>query len=305
MALAEVATRFVVEGSSKIQRRIDAEYREALTVRRSPERATKELLIVGTSLLLTDVDMPSLATSLPTEWHSTRFTVEQTAYIDWYYGMRRLYREGTRPDVLALVLTPKQMATSEMRGDYFGHYLMDADDVVSVARDARLDPTRASSLLLARYSWFWGFRAEMRKVLLGRIMPGFAALATALTGFSPDAPDDNAVYAATLPRLEMFRQMAEAYGSTFLLIVPTVPQANDGVGGLVRAGDQAHVPILVPMRSGSLDATCYADGFHMNEKGARVFTAHLSETLKPVLDSEARLRTQSSAAGPQQVAMRR
>ena len=62
------------------------------------------VLIVGNSLLLDGVDISALDEKLRPEHRVTRFVVENTSYLDWYYGLRRLFREGARPKVLVLAL---------------------------------------------------------------------------------------------------------------------------------------------------------------------------------------------------------
>ena len=54
--------------------------------------------------------------SLHPEFAVTRFVVEDTNYLDWYYGLRRLFREGARPKVVILVINARQLMSPNVHG---------------------------------------------------------------------------------------------------------------------------------------------------------------------------------------------
>ena len=74
------------------------------------------VLVVGNSLLDEDVRFDRLHDALAARWDARRFVVEQTFYYDWYYGLKRLYREGARPDVVVLMLSHETVASHRDRG---------------------------------------------------------------------------------------------------------------------------------------------------------------------------------------------
>ena len=100
-------------------------------------------------------------------------------YYDWLYGLRRLYREGARPDIVVVMLGTGHWLSPTIRGDYSAQYLMSADDLPLVARDLGMHPTQATDLMFAGVSKFWGARAEMRNFVLGHLMPDLATFMNA------------------------------------------------------------------------------------------------------------------------------
>jgi len=53
--------------------------------------------MLGNSLLLEGVEFPGLSRDLRPEIEARRFVVDNTSYLDWYYGIRSLLRRGARP----------------------------------------------------------------------------------------------------------------------------------------------------------------------------------------------------------------
>src|SRR5271168_369303 len=93
----EAATRVGFTRVSAIESRTYTEYRGALAV-----RGSKSVLLLGNSLLLEGVDLDRLRALLQPEMTPRRFVIEQTNFPDWYYGIRRLLAEGSRPDRIVL-----------------------------------------------------------------------------------------------------------------------------------------------------------------------------------------------------------
>ena len=88
---------------SRIQRRTVEEYRLAQTIG-ADTCGRKHVLLVGNSLLDEDVRFDRVRDALADRWDARRFVIEQTFYYDWYYGLKRLFREGARPDVVIVML---------------------------------------------------------------------------------------------------------------------------------------------------------------------------------------------------------
>src|SRR4051812_45762801 len=101
----EAVARVGFDRMSRIQRRTVDEYQAARTIGHGPATDQKQLLLVGNSLLEEDVRFEDLRAALFPRWNTRRFVAEQTFYIDWYYGMKRLFRVGARPDVVVLMLS--------------------------------------------------------------------------------------------------------------------------------------------------------------------------------------------------------
>lgn len=103
-ALIEAGTAFEFERISRIEQRREKEYQGALEMH-SAEHATS-VLVAGNSLLLEGVDFPQLQQDVGPEFSLRRLVVEGTFYLDWYYGLRRMFASGARPNVVVLVLNP-------------------------------------------------------------------------------------------------------------------------------------------------------------------------------------------------------
>jgi len=278
VALSEAVVRIGFDRVSKIQRRMADEYHAAIDA--SGGHSPSRVLFVGNSLLDEGIQFDTLHQRLAPAWDARRFVVEQTYYNDWYYGLRRLFQEGAHPDVVVVMLTPRQWTRDDTRGDYSAQYLMTARDAVTATRALHMHPTQATSFVLASVSKFWGARAELRNFVLGRAMPDLVRLMNFSSVVDPNVIQDDNVERAAAPRFERLRELAAAHGVTIVALVPPVLDPADGTRGLVRAGERAGMTVLTPVPSGAYPRTFYRDaGFHLNATGARVFTDTLVKFL--------------------------
>ena len=241
----------------------------------------RHVLVVGNSLLDEGVDFDRLRHSLESGYDARRYMVEQTVYYDWLYGLRRLYREGARPDTVVVMLGTGHWLSSGIRGDYSAQYLMSASDLPQVARDLRMHPTDATGLMLAGASKFWGARVEMRNFVLGRLMPNLGEFMNASASAGDRRPIVDADIEPVLEtRIARMRAVTDAYGSELVLLVPPLLNPEDGSNGLMDAAAADGVRVLRPVTSGSFGAQFYRDGFHLNEVGAAEFTDRLIPALR-------------------------
>ena len=212
-------------------------------------------------------------------YDARRFVVEQTIYYDWYYGLRRLYREGSRPDVVVVMLSPLHWS-DPIRGDYSAQFLMSAVDLPLAAHDLGIHPTQARNLLFARASKFWGARAEIRNFVLGHLMPNLGEFMSASSAVDRRPIVDAEIEPVLSDRVARMRAVTDAYGSELVLLVPPLLNPEDGSNGLMNAAASNGVPVLRPVTSGSFGAQLYRDGFHLNEVGAAQFTDRLIPALR-------------------------
>lgn len=278
LAVAELATSVGISRISRIERRTAGEI-SALTHRPNPTGA-RAVLIVGNSLLLDGVNFPALQRGLGQEIQANRLVVEGTYYLDWYYGIRRLFAEGASPDVVVMCLNAAQLTSSSIRGDYSANRLFLARDLLSVANDAGLTPTQASSLWFAHYSAFYGMRAEIRKWILSNLMPSLQELQPYLAPARHPAHLTAELLDLATRRLEASRHLASGHGSRLVLVLPAVEGPGDDTAAIQEAGRQASVPVLVPTAPGEVPAREFSDGFHLNALGARRYTAALIPVLR-------------------------
>ena len=277
-AVVELVSRFAVTRISKITRRVDTEYKQAIA---APVPSKKNVLFLGNSLLDAAINVPEMAAALGPELQLRRLMIEQTSYLDWYYGMRKLFAEGARPDVVVLFLTARNLVSSDVRGEYFALHLLRPSDVPDLTRRLDLHPTEASNMGFATASHFYGMRSELRKVLLSRLMPDLRALMALITLPRRRPLRDEEVQTAALARLLECKRLAERYGSSLVFVMPPLlaPEKSEIVA---TVGEQVGVPVIA-QRPASLTREHYTDGYHLSPAGAEIYTSEVAPVLREVL----------------------
>ena len=279
LVIAEVATRTVIVPASRIERRTSAELEAARSI--SPHD-TPSILLVGNSLLSYGLNADTLSRDMGSKFRIRRAIVEQTQYEDWRFGLRDLWRRGSRPSVAVLMLDPRQFLSDYSRGDYSAWRLVGAPDVIAFGRVSHLHPTEISRLVLSHFSAFYGFRNEMRKILLGRLLPGIPEW---MVSVGPPAvphvtPGD--IGARIRARLRELQSDADGTGVRVVLVGP--PALESALHGAFQtAGLETGVSVLVPEANYRFDASDFVDGFHLNAKGAQRFTRDLAEQLDALM----------------------
>jgi hypothetical protein len=275
----ELTARFGLERISKIHQRIMGDERGARGLRHAPPGKPKTLLLVGNSLLLAGLDPDLLRAGVAGQYRPARYVIEQTNYYDWLFGLRRLFRDGMRPDEIVVCLNPVQMATNVIRGDFSAHFLFDRTDLWPVSRAAGADLTTTSSLYFAHYSVLYAARAELRTVLAGKISPAVPLFWATLVTRKGVMPPEAEILPILSSRLATLDQLCREYGARFRFLVP--PTGVEGDKVLATAGNIAHVRVLMPVPSGSLTPSDYeSDGFHLNSAGRLLFTSGLVQNLR-------------------------
>ncbi|MFZ0593470.1 MAG: hypothetical protein WAM39_23635 [Bryobacteraceae bacterium] len=272
----EAATRIGFSRISAIESRTAFEHAEALSIRH--ESAHTSVLLLGNSLLLEDVDMSALRKSLPSRLRVTRFTIESTHFLDWEYGLRRLFADGSRPDLVMLLLGPTHVIATDIRGDYSAFYLFNTSDIMTLSSELHLSRTQISSLYLARYSLFWAGRNNLRNFVLGRAMPAYAGFLHGLAIGGPKPVPDNVATELSRQRLAAARETARAYGAKFVFAIPPGFFAS-AEQAVIAGANEAGVTVLDPVPNGAWPATLFRDGFHLNRQGAALFTPKLGAAL--------------------------
>ena len=178
LALVEIGTRLLVRRISRVEGRAGAEYEAAIAP--APASGKPVVLLLGNSLLDAALDFPRLRNEAAERWDVRRFVVENTSYYDWHYGIRRLFAGGARPQVVMLMLNGGQLASSGSRGEYSAYTLVSRDDIFHFAEDLNLHPTNAANVVFANLSMFYGLRSEIRKVLIGKVLPDLPSLTVRL-----------------------------------------------------------------------------------------------------------------------------
>jgi hypothetical protein len=301
----EAAARFGLDRASKIQRRMVQEYAKARAIGQDGA-VGRHVLVLGNSLLDEGVQFDRLRTSLESRYDARRYMVEQTVYYDWLYGLRRLYREGARPDIIVVMLGTGHWLSPTIRGDYSAQYLWSPEDLPLVARDLGMHPTQATGLLFAGVSKFWGARVEMRNFVLGHLMPDLATLMNASSVVDRRPMVDRDITPVLSTRIARLREVTDEHRTELVLLVPPLLNPDDGSSALIRAAEANQVRVLRPVTSGSFGPQLYRDGFHLNETGAALFTDRLIPALEGELaQQDALMASRSGLSDPGRASARR
>jgi hypothetical protein len=227
---------------------VNEEYQAAIHLHKTPGSKTKHILILGNSLVGQGIDFDALQRTLPPDWKAHRFWIYNTHYIDWYFGLRRLFAEGGRPDVVAILFPALHLCVSTIRGDYSSQYLMQTQDLLQVRRQLGLDRTTTANLLFARISKFYAIRSEIRKVLLQSLMPDLPRMYNLVKPGEAWDLTDQQVIDICVERLTAYRKIMEAYGSKLVLLVPPIPRPSAEHHDALRiAAQRAEVETVIPM----------------------------------------------------------
>lgn len=257
------------------------EHAAALQLRRST--SVRPVLLAGDSLLLLDVDIKLLAHTLHTSDPLQRFSIEQTTYLDWLFGFRRLFSEGSRPAVLLLCMAPNSWTSAGIRGDYSAFHLFKPDDIPAIAKRVNYDLTKESSLLFAHYSLFFAGRSNLRNFILTNTFPAYAGALHDLLTHPPPPETDEEFLRICQPRFQELERLCSDYGVHLIYVMP--PGFGIHESAILEAGSRSGAAVIAPVHSDAWPQSKFIDGFHLNEAGAREFTEKVSFSLQPLLTS--------------------
>jgi hypothetical protein len=275
----EVAAEVGFPRFSSIQRRIASGRRDALALRATTPEGAETVLLLGNSLVVHGVDPDMLREETAPRFHTSVFAIENTQYLDWSFGIRRLFAEGSRPGIIILCLSTRQLISKGTDGEYFAHYIMQGRDILSVKKEANLDITTTSNLFFANISAWLGSRASVRNWLLGELMPNVTELTAYLPQGVSAMPTADVVVAEGLRRLKTLQELCESHGTRFVLLIPPSLTAGDRSDELQAASEQAGIVVLMPYHAAEAPASYFQDGYHLNSEGAVAFTEKLGHTL--------------------------
>ena len=273
----EAATRFGFKRISHVEARTSTDYLAALATRQGgPSHPT--ILLLGNSLLLDGIDYDGLRRAMELRAKPVRFVIESTAYLDWYYGIKRLLSDGARPDRVVLCLNLPQLLGNGIRGEYSAFYLIRTQDLASAGREAGLDLTGISGLFFARYSMFYAGRNNFRNFALDTVDPAYRNILHGFTVVPGRDFSDAEVLAGAAPRLKKLRTLCSQYNVDFDFLLP--PGSGHGSQGLIEAGRRTGTSVLVPVPQNSWSVGWFQkDNYHLNHDGAAQFTGLLASSL--------------------------
>ena len=275
----EISSDYLLKRHSETYARVSRQYAEALRVRPAKPAEPTSVLMVGNSLLLEGVDVQRLQKLTAGQVRVYPVFLEGTGYYDWLYGLRRMFREGVRPQVVVLGVGVNSFLANSVRQDYVPLMFFDTQDAYELASDLKLDRTATSNLLLAHSSIFWDTRAVIRTQILRHTIPHYRELVSLLKP-QPAIPPASVFQETADSRLQRLRELCEAHGAKLILLVPPTLSSEVAVREMTAAAQKAGVETLVPVDPVALSAKYYQpDELHLNSEGAAIFTSELAASL--------------------------
>lgn len=275
----ELGSPLVLQHLSRTERRVEGELQAAKRLRPLTADGRPTVLLAGNSLLLEGVQLDRLHDSLASEYEVSRLGIEQTHYLDWYFGLRRMLQEGSRPSLIVLSLATDQLASRFTLGEQFAHRQMSTQDLPLAIRETKLDRTTASTYLFAHWSNWLADKGVIRQRVLILLVPNFRQLAGRIADHGPHVNNPEVLVGTARQRLPELRDLAQSYGVKIVLLVP--PALHEDHSGEIQAlGAQVGVPVWVLSSPGEFPRTLYVDGFHLNLQGSESFTSRLAEKIR-------------------------
>jgi hypothetical protein len=295
-ATLEWGTRLFVYRLSNGLSRVHQEANNAEQMQRSPD-GPRQVLLVGNSLVMADVDMSELNKALqPRRWQATRFAIEQTTYYDWHFGLRRLLASGSRPQAIVLCFEPRHLVASGVNTEFFGNFLLHPADLYEVSRTLGLNPTQTSDLFFANTSAFYALRKEIRKNLLARMFPTLPSLTQLITRGGLPALDLATLSSTGKERLRATQDVVMSADSR-LVFLSMPPTSVDASAVLSTAGQDLGIPVITPLADDELVSADFDhDRYHLAERGRLRFTQRMIPLLTSALESPKAQRTSVARA---------
>ena len=282
--LLEISARWLVPRMSAELRRMDRDYQASLALRPTSAGGSPSVLMVGNSLLLSGVVRAELQRGLAPSYAIEEFPIEGTTYLDWFFGLQRLFAEGARPRVVIVCLNFGQITSNATHGAGFAYQLMQGHDLLRAAHAANLDLMTTSNYFFAHYSAWFGVRSHVHAGVLEKLLPGTMQLAPYLAPAENHRPQTSgALLGVAVQRLRALEQLADRHGARFVMLIPPTLSTTDPSPAVAALATQEGITVLIPFRPAELPATVFSDGFHLDPRGAQLFTSRLEQVLPGVL----------------------
>lgn len=275
----EAGARFGFQKISRIQSRILSERKRFLDTRDS-----NAVVLLGNSLLVSDVDMEQLENELKASAGSrlafSRFAIEQTGYLDWYFGLKNLFARGARPGTVVLLFDASHWLSKSVRGEYFAYELLAGRDLVELGTELGLDRTTLSAYGFANISAWLGGRSEIRKFILGRILFSIQPFLERIGRRPFSFPSSEDAYPLIHARMAELKRLCEEYGVRLVVAIPPTLDGIEPQEAILRAGEALGVRALRPAAPGTYDRTLFSDGYHLSPAGAFDFSHKFADSLR-------------------------
>lgn len=275
----EVTTRLEFSRINHVWRIFQADRRQAVALRSVNARESATMLMVGNSYLEVGVNRDRLQQEMLPEYSMSYIPMSGTSYLDWYFGLRRLFAEGARPSFVGVCVSTRDLLSEATSGGSFAHGFMLRRDIFRVKEDSHLDNTMTSEYFFASFSSWLGHRDEIRNWIFRKYFPGAEDLARHLKPQNQPLPPPDVLLAKALPRLRLLQQLCNENGVQFFLLIPPTRDVRDASNELQQAAAREGIRVILPFQHAELPETAFVDGAHLNPQGAAIFTARLGPAL--------------------------
>jgi hypothetical protein len=275
----ETVTRIGFPRINHVWRSIQADHLAAVSLRRAPADKSVTTLIVGNSYLELGVNRDNLRQEISPAYSVAYLPIQGTSYLDWYFGLRRLFAAGSRPAIVGVCLSTRDLISDATYGEPFAHSLMLERDILKVREEGGLDNTMTSDYFFANFSSWLGHRGEIHNWLLRKSVPNITDLVSSFRPKNLPLPPSDIVVGKALPRLRLLNQLCAANGTRFFLLIPPSLDVQDASNALQEAASREGMLVVLPYQHAELPESAFLDGSHLNPRGAALFTERLGPTL--------------------------
>lgn len=275
----EVVTRLAFPRINHVWRIFQEDHLAAVSLHPSAAEKPATMLIVGNSYLEVGVNRDNLRNEIAPAFSIDYIPMSGTSYLDWYFGLRRLFAEGSRPSIVGVCLSTRDLISDATYGGSFAHALMLRPDLPRVKEESHLDTTTTSDYFFDSFSSWMGHRAEIHNWLLRKATPGINNLVPYLKPKNQPLPPSEAIVAKALPRLRELNELSQQYGARFFLLIPPTMDVQDASNEIQAAAAKEGILVLLPFQHAELPESAFLDGAHLNPQGAAIFTARLGPAL--------------------------
>jgi hypothetical protein len=275
----EFGSPIVLDHLSRTEHRVEVELKAARALRPTTPDGRPTVLLAGNSLLLEGVQLDKLHDELAPRYEVSRLGIEQTHFLDWYFGLRRLLQEGSRPGAIVLALGTDQLASKFTLGEEFAHRQMSARDLPLAIQETNLDRTTASTYFFAHWSNWLADKGVIRQRVLIVLVPNFRALAGRIADHGAHIHEQEVLVGMAKKRLPELAELSRTYGVKIVLMVPPALR-EDYSRDIQQVGADVGVPVWVLSPPGEYPRSFYSDGYHLNIQGATDYTSRLAEQIR-------------------------
>lgn len=289
----ECGARWLVPMTNWNMRRFQQERAQAMSLGTEREMGKADVLLLGNSLTFTDIDLESLRRELGPRERVCRWAVDNTSYLDWYYGLRRAIRHGAKPQFVVIGGRGSHFLATSVRGWFFSHYMLDPRDLLEAGSAIKANATTLSGMGVAQLSAFYGSREEVYKRWLTLVLPSFPDLGEriALKGAN-DNMSEPASPGLMSQRLHDLRALCAECGARLILWVPPISVEEPYASLLRDVCAKEGIPVLLPEVGNAWSTQDFADGFHMTTEAAKRFTQSFALRLSPLLAPDSKVQAE-------------